>query len=185
MLEETLIGRRKVNPLAKTPAACAGHRLAFSALGFPPFEPSFASVEPIPRDSPPAVCHGVLWRLTNEDWLRVCATEGVPLAYVPLRVRVNPYVPGGFEDDQLRNSVLGTVTEAAALAGTENESQRPGYTVSAVTLRAVQASRALFGLPLLELPPSRRYMGLLRAGAKEAGLSSSWQAKLAELPSVW
>ena len=63
---------------------CFGHRLAFTALGLPPFEPSFASLEP--SRSGEDRCHGVLYTLSTLDWLRVCASEGVPLGFVQLEV---------------------------------------------------------------------------------------------------
>ena len=76
-------GVRAIAPVSAQPAALRDHRLAFNLLGGAA-EPSFAGLEPARG----AVCHGVLYELTAADFARVCATEGVPLAYAPLRVTV-------------------------------------------------------------------------------------------------
>ena len=146
--------------MSKTPAVAYGKRLAFTALGLPPLEPSFASVE---SSTPSDECHGVLYEISELDWLKVCATEGVPFGYMEEHLMVTPY--------------------AAHLNESEPwESQSEPSEVSARTLRWRQPQTFL-GLPPVEpFPPSLRYMGLLRAGAAEAGLAMSWRTVLAELP---
>ena len=155
-------GRRGVRPIKAAPAVCYGYRLAFTAIGLPPLEPSFASLEPsFSSDS----CHGVLYTVTWLDWLRICASEGVPIGYQTLTVSVVPYKP---------NAPLAPLPTATH-----------GQT-NALTLRYRQPQSVLLNLPPLEvLPPSRRYMGLLREGAREAGLVGDWQRRLADRPSLF
>lgn len=162
MNSEVLEGRRGVRPLRQEPAVCFGHRLAFTALGLPPFEPSFASLEP--SRSGEDRCHGVLYTLSTLDWLRVCASEGVPLGYGVVEVDVLPYAPHALHEP------LPTMTHGRT---------------AALTLRYRQPQSLLLSLPQLELPPSRRYMDLLRSGAKEGGLAEPWRRKLAELPNAF
>jgi hypothetical protein len=156
MNSSVMKGRRALDPISQTPAFCAGHRLAFSALGFPPLEPSFASIEPSTIKN---LCHGVLYDLNQLDWLKLCASEGVPFAYQIIAVEVRPYAPN---EDTWSSSTVPTV--------------------KAFTLRARQPQTILFGVKPIELVPSRRYMGLLRQGAKEAGLATSWKDYLNSLP---
>ena len=166
MAAEVLEGRRGIRPIKAQPAVCYNHRLAFSALGFPPFEPAFASLEPAEGDA----CHGVLYTVTQSEWQRICLTEGVlpigpPLGYQTTRVLCAPYE--------------GTATfSATPLKFVE------GGDISALTLRFRQP-QSFLGLPPVELPPSRRYLNLLRAGATEKALAVQWQAHLAALPSVF
>ena len=51
-------------------------------------EPAFASLEPAGLDSE---CHGVVTTLTPFDWLRLCASEGVPAAYKVVSIDVERY----------------------------------------------------------------------------------------------
>lgn len=98
------------------------YALAFSLPGFA-LEPAFASCDP----SAGSVCHGVLYTLEFVQWLRLCASEGVPSAYRIQEVSVECY-DGSRED---------------------------AYSL-----------RATFPLPF-SLPPSRRYLDLLKDGARE------------------
>jgi hypothetical protein len=81
---ERRIGSR---PLAAEPAVAHGYRLAFTALGFGP-EPAFASIEPAPARGE---CHGVLYTLDLPQMARLCASEGVPFAYLVSNVRCTTY----------------------------------------------------------------------------------------------
>ena len=157
MAKEVVEGRRGVRPMREEPAVCFGHRLAFTALGLPPFEPSFASLEP--SEHPGDRCHGVLYTISSLDWLRICASEGVPVGYQVTTVNVTPYAPHALHEP------LPTVTAQ----------------VPALTLRYVQPQSLLLNLPQLELPPSKRYLNLLRTGAKEKGIAEPWRRKLAEI----
>ena len=55
---------------------CFGHRLAFTALGLPPFEPSFASLEPSEHLATAATASFTI----SADWLRICGARVYPWA---------------------------------------------------------------------------------------------------------
>lgn len=131
-------GRRGLSPLSSEPGFVRGERLAFNVPGMGPAEPAFASIQK--SDQPDEECHGGCFELTVADWLKVCATEGVPFAYRVRSVNVNLY---------------------------------NGQTVPAFTLDGN-------GLPF-QMPPSARYLALIREGARELQLSRAWQDKLAEI----
>ena len=84
-----LRGMRRVDPLEENPGFVKGYRLAFNMMGTPGIEPSFASAE-ISAD-PNDELHGVLYNLTWSDWARVAATEGVPIGYSAVTVKVILY----------------------------------------------------------------------------------------------
>lgn len=150
MDSKVLTGRRRIKPLTRTPAFCRGNRLAFTALGIPPFEPCFASLDPGSIDDE---CHGVLYEIASSDWNRLCASEGVPFAYQVREVKVQPYRNGP-------------------------EGRKETATTIALTLQAVQL-QVSFGLPRIDfMRPSRRYLDIIRNGARENGLDETWIAKL-------
>ena len=80
-------GRRQLTPLSSAAGFVRDERLAFNVPGFSPAEPSFASIQPQKGEE----CHGGVFELTVGDWLRVCATEGVPFAYKVREVQVELY----------------------------------------------------------------------------------------------
>ena len=63
-----------------------------------------------------------------------------------------------------------------------------GYQVREVTVqlysggsvKALTLGSGLLASPV-ELPPSKRYLGLIRTGARELGLTSAWQRRLADI----
>ena len=176
-------GRRGIRPTFKIPAVALDTRLCFSAIGIPPFEPSFASVEP----SKGVQCHGVLYEISYWDWLKVCASEGVPLGYQIVSLRTQPYFAG---TDVNITDAMSPDTVASSSNFSSNFSDLNCPEVEALTLRFVQPQQALFKGPLIEPPgsllaPSKRYMTLLREGAAEAGLAKEWRDKLDALPSGW
>ena len=161
MAATVLEGRRGVRPLSKQPAVVHGRRLAFSAIGLPPWEPAFASLDP--SADPADCCHGVLYTLSLTDWARLCLSEGLPLGgYRVVTVTAVAYPPGGAAPASRRGGAGG---------------------LEALSLAFEQPQTAL-GLPRRELTPSCRYMALLRQGAAQAGLEEAWQRKLAALPCV-
>jgi hypothetical protein len=131
-------GRRQLSPVSAAPGLVRDHRLAFNVPGFSPMEPAFASIARAPGDE----CHGGVYELSVSDWLRLCASEGVPFGYRVCGVDVELY---------------------------------DGSTVPAWTLEA--------GLPSAfgDLPPSERYLQLIRDGAQELGLTRTWQQRLAQV----
>ena len=84
--------------------------------------------------------------------------EGVPVGYQVTTVYVTPYAPHALHEPRAPR-------------------------VLALTLRYVQPQSLLLNLPQLELPPSRRYLNLLRTGAKEKGIAEPWRRKLANMRS--
>lgn len=128
-------GRRQLRPLSTACGFVKDSRLAFNMPGFGPAEPSFASL----RTSPGQECHGGIFELTLSDWLKLCASEGVPFGYAVREVQVELYAGGS---------------------------------VSAFTL--------VGGLPF-DLPPSERYLSLIREGARELGLTAAYQERLSRV----
>ena len=82
------------------------------------------------------------YELEVGDWVKLCASEGVPFGYTVRQVDVELY--GG--------------------------SKVPAYT--------------LVGGAPFDLPPSERYLGLIREGAEELGLTRAWQDRLAKIPTA-
>lgn len=78
--------RRGLSPLAARPGIARNQRLAFNQLGFGR-EPAFASLDP----SAGGECHGCVFELSAADWLRICATEGVPFSYRVVEVPIETY----------------------------------------------------------------------------------------------
>ncbi len=147
MASSTMINLRNINPIASTAAILRDHRLAFNVPGTPFVEPSAASVE-MEKGS---IVHGVLFKLTVDDFAKVCQTEGVPLAYRLHRCEVLPYVGDG------KNA-----GEDAASNGIQS--------VPAFTLRAgLKAWRESS-----DIPPSQSYLNVLIRGAKEYRLDESY-----------
>ena len=115
MASSTMINLRNIQPLASSAAVLPGHVLRFNIPGIPGVEPSSASVEPVAKKSGSIltndddddddamllldaieneehVVHGVLYKLSEDDFATICRTEGVPFAYSLHRCRVIPYV---------------------------------------------------------------------------------------------
>ena len=63
------------------------HALTFNVVGIPFLEPSFASVE----ESRSHSVHGVVISLDYISYLRLCATEAVPVYYIPKEVEIEMY----------------------------------------------------------------------------------------------
>jgi hypothetical protein len=80
-------GRRRLVPLSTAPGFVRDERLAFNVPGFGPAEPAFASIQRAKGEE----IHGGCFELSVDDWLRVCATEGVPIGYRVRAVDVQLY----------------------------------------------------------------------------------------------
>lgn len=168
-----MINLRNLSPLASTAAVLPAHTLRFNIPGLALVEPSSASVEPIDGTDEimnvgkiiekGQLVHGVLYKLTEEDFASVCSTEGVPLAYSLHRCRPIPYSGDG------------------KLAGEEslrklNDLNIPSkeWGVAAFTLRAARTSWRQGN----DIPPSQSYLNVLIRGAKEFALDESYLEKL-------
>ncbi|KAL7525608.1 hypothetical protein ACHAXR_003587 [Thalassiosira sp. AJA248-18] len=191
MASSTMINLRNITPLASTAAILPGHALRFNIPGMPGVEPSSAAVEPTTStttmDNDTSVVHGVLYKLTEEDFGTICQTEGVPLAYALHRCRVIPYVGDGKSagDDALCRVIARDQkidTEAGSIpdgnnnkASNEQSPKKDGWGVSAFTLRAARREWRQEGK---DIPPSRSYLNVLIRGAKEFALDASYVGKL-------
>ncbi len=172
MASSTMTALRNVSPVASTAAVVPNHRLAFNVPGTPLIEPSWASIEPSDND----VCHGVLYKLTEEDFRIVCETEGVPFGYTLHRCRVIPYRGNG--EDAGYKALDKVLTSNANQEedhdqGTANVRNRQG-TVAAFTLRA---SRKEWRKGK-DIPPSRAYLNVLIRGAEEFQIDGEYVDKL-------
>lgn len=142
-----LTGRRGVTPLLQRPAAAEGWRLGFSLRGGGG-EPSFASAEPDARKT----LYGSLVDLAPGDWAKVCATEGVPLAYLALPCRCRPLDAAGNPDPNAEAVWAYTLTTAPGPLRVSKEADEP--------------------------LPSERYLSYLRSGARLSGLPAPYRAYL-------
>jgi len=149
MASSTMVNLRNLKPIASTAAVLYDHRLAFNVPGTPFVEPSWASVEVETGSS----VHGVLYKLSEEDFTRVCQTEGVPFAYRLHRCDVVPYIGNG---------------EDAGMQADETK------TIKAFTLRAGRKSWR----ESKDIAPSQSYVNVLLRGAKEFQLDQDYVKQL-------
>lgn len=174
MAISTMMNLRNLSPLASTAAILPAHTLRFNIPGVPLVEPSSASVEPI-IDMDKAVdvdtmiergqlVHGVLYKLTEEDFASVCSTEGVPFAYSLHRCRVIPYSGDG---KRAGEACLRKLDDDLNQASNE-------WGVAAFTLRAAREKWRKGN----DIPPSQSYLNVLIRGAKEFALDESYLEKL-------
>lgn len=161
MALSTMTNLRKLHPLASTAAVLPHHRLRFDIPGIPLVEPSFASVQPAERigKNDIDVVHGVLYKLTEEDFVKVCQTEGVPFSYRLHRCRPIPY------------SGDGKIAGCTALEAHRDSNEKPS--ISALTLTAAPSAASA-----KDIAPSQAYLNVLLRGAKEFSLDSSYVKKL-------
>ena len=163
MASATMTALRQLDPVASSAAVLPGHRLAFNVPGTPLIEPSWASVEPVKSqgDVPSEVVHGVLYKLTQDDFESVCRTEGVPFGYRLHRCKVIPY--NGNND----------------CAGQEALASTSSKLVPAFTLRA---GRKMWRQSTVDIPPSKAYMNVLLRGAEEYRIDREYVNYLRNIP---
>ena len=145
---DVIQGRRGIRSTNHRAAILKDHELRFSLLGFNPFEPSFASIEPCKGKE----VHGVLMDMPIDDFFKLCASEGVPLAYHIYPISVQPY---------------STKQSTAA--------HKDQLQTAALSFKAVIASP-------LQVPPSKRYMRLLQQGAMQHNLDDAYVRQYLSLP---
>jgi len=155
---------RNVNPIISTAAILPKHRLTFNVPGTPLLEPSWAAVEPTSEQE---FVHGVLYKLSEEDFSTICNTEGVPIAYRLHRCRVLPY--RGNDDN----------AGHLALQNTLKNKTMNTMGVAAFTLRA---GREEWRSNSSIIKPSRSYLNVLIRGAKEFKLDQDYVTMLESLP---
>jgi hypothetical protein len=179
MAISTMINLRDLSPLASTAAILPAHTLRFNIPGVPLVEPSSASVEPIigmdkAMDADTIIergqlVHGVLYKLTQEDFASVCSTEGVPFAYSLHRCRVIPYSGDG---KRAGEDCLRKLDDDDDLNMASND-----WGVPAFTLRAAREKWRKGN----DIPPSQSYLNVLIRGAKEFALDGSYLEKLQQI----
>ena len=186
MCSSTMTALRSLNPVAASAAILPNHSLRFNVPGTALIEPSWASVEPVgaggvvPQTSistvnsndQPSHVHGVLYKLTEEDFLRVCNTEGIPFAYTLHRCRVVPY---NGDDEKAGYDAL--LDQSVTPATTSDPSNGRGAGEMALT-------KSLFAYTLRasrkewrqgnDIPPSRAYLNVLIRGAHEFQLDDEY-----------
>ena len=201
MASSTMINLRGITPLASTAAALPGHELRFNIPGMPGVEPSSAAVEPVSTsnnvrlrtglapDVPGAgssgirndrIVHGVLYKLTEEDFAAICSTEGVPFAYGLHRCRVVPYVGDGKSagEGALQRALMESnddrTSRSSSSYSNAQSTSKDNWGVSAFTLRAARTEWRRGN----DIPPSQSYLNVLVRSAKEFALDESYLRKL-------
>ena len=176
MYTSTMINLRGIQPISSTAAVLPKHKLRFNIPGFPLIEPSSASVEPTNNDE--EVVHGVLYKLSEEDFGTICKTEGVPFAYSLHRCRVITYLGDGERAGQTAmQKVLDTDSDTNNIpnSNSEQSTDMSNYEVSAFTLRA---ARKEWRQKRKDIPPSKAYLNVLLRGAREFSLDEDYVQKL-------
>lgn len=87
MNPRVLSERRRIDPLESVAGVLEDFRLVFNTRGIPWIEPAFANVEPVKGER----VHGVLHRLTPEQFTRLDLFEGRGLAYRHMELDVKAY----------------------------------------------------------------------------------------------
>jgi len=150
---------RHIHPLEITPVRVPSLTLTFTLAGLPYLEPCFANVRPRRLPSPPPLAQqekelvGVIYKLTEEDYSRLFASEGAGSGYQEFTVTCYPLTPAAATDS---NEIIATTLLC-----------REGTSAGAMTRTSCQ--------------PSHRYLQLLREGARERGLPASYVQHLDEL----
>ena len=185
MASSTMINLRELSPLASSAAVLPAHVLRFNIPGVPLVEPSSASVEPVDnimekkgKDDVETIIksgrlvHGVLYKLTEDDFARVCSTEGVPFAYSLHRCRCIPYAGDGKRagEDCLRQ----VMRESDEFNNMKSNNE---WGVSAFTLRAAREKWRRDD----DIAPSQSYLNVLIQGAKEFRLDETYLQKLQQI----
>mmetsp|Transcript_9903 Transcript_9903/g.19527 ORF Transcript_9903/g.19527 Transcript_9903/m.19527 type:complete len:267 (+) Transcript_9903:291-1091(+) len=187
MASSTMINLRNLSPIASTAAVLPGHRLAFNIPGVPGVEPSSAAVEPLldsneynPQLLQHDAVHGVLYKLSEEDFVTICRTEGVPFAYVLHRCRVIPYVGDkkSAGDERLQSTFLNHSSSIENSTSNGNNIKRTEWGIPAFTLRAARKEWRKSE----DIPPSQSYLNVLIRGAEEFSLDEEYVAKLKSMP---
>ncbi|KAL7465615.1 hypothetical protein ACHAXS_005926 [Conticribra weissflogii] len=187
MASSTMINLRNISPIASTAAVLPGHRLAFNIPGVPGVEPSSAAVEPILKsyENNPTLLqqdaiHGVLYKLSEEDFVTICRTEGVPFAYVLHRCRVIPYVGDGKSagEERFQSTLLNHLHATEKSTLNDNSCKETEWGVPAFTLRAARREWRKSE----DIPPSQSYLNVLIRGAEEYSLDEKYVDKLKSTP---
>mmetsp|Transcript_12855 Transcript_12855/g.18770 ORF Transcript_12855/g.18770 Transcript_12855/m.18770 type:complete len:250 (+) Transcript_12855:83-832(+) len=178
----TMESLRNITPLASTAAVLPGHRLAFNVPGMPFIEPSWASIEPIDSEgisnsNKNHLVHGVLYKLTEKDFVTVCQSEGVPLSYTLHRCQPIPYI--GDNEKAGWDTYQKTLTESNNNNKQKDASKQNVLgSVPAYTLRAGRTEWRKGK----DIPPSSSYMRVLVRGAREFSIDDDYICMLEKIP---
>jgi hypothetical protein len=92
--------RRKINPLESYPCRVPGWSLDMNMIGFPFIEPAFASIHKTDVSKNERELHGVVYKITPEDFDQIRRTEGGGghdnMGYEVVEVDVNTYCGKSF-----------------------------------------------------------------------------------------
>jgi hypothetical protein len=142
----------KINIQKFEPGYVNNYRVAFNVPGFAPIEPAMAGIEPCEHSE----CHGALVTISANEYQKLWLSEGggrkLP-GYQEIIVHVHPYPH--------RNHSNGSNIR----------------TIPAISLRAADHIRLK-----RDRDPSSRYMSIIKKGAEELGLISSYQDMLGNTP---
>ena len=178
MVPSTMTSLRNVTPLAATAAILPNYELCFDIPGHPFIEPSAASVQRNPRTTTTTTTtttssrndmkcvHGVLYTLTEDDFVTVGRSEGVPLTYIWERCHPIPYIGNNANAGQ----------EALLLQQQQEEPHGPSATEEAFVLTANPLFRSKPSNSMI--PPSQSYLQILRDGSKYWNMDRSYQMYL-------
>ena len=144
-LSPAVLARRRLRPLGASPAVLHDHRLLFN------HRTGFANVEPAGGRS----AHGVLYELSDADWLRLQSCE---IGYRVRRVRVERYEYGA--------------ADAPSTSSGGGEAALTFVSEPDVTIISAHPET---------LVPVERYARTLREGAAYHGLDREWQSWLGGL----
>jgi len=175
MVPATMTSLRNIHPLAlPTAAILPDYELAFDIAGNPLIEPSAASVRrrtssDSTASSDLARVHGVLYELSETDFGRLGASEGVPFVYQWETCRVFPYV-GDSECAGMQKLQRVNEQEESDDAGVE------AYVLMASRFVAKNRRRTA------DIPPSQSYLQILQDGAAYWKMDRDYQEKLAAVP---
>lgn len=157
LTSRTLTGSRHIHPLEVTPVRVPSLTLTFTLAGLPYLEPCFANVRPRLQPPPhPAEQDkeliGVVYKLREEDYSRLFASEGAGTGYQEFTVTCYPLTP--------------TTTSTTTTDNTE--------IIATTLLCREDASAGTSNLTRPGCQPSNRYLQLLREGARERDLPTSY-----------
>ena len=174
-LENRSMCGKKIHILSMEPCVIPDHRLAFNMKAFPPLEPAMGGLEPLPKPSARSNGSGKgrAGKLKHAESrpLKTYEKEECHGALIKLSAedydRVNKSEGGGRDAMQGYEEIIVTCVPY-------DESHPP---VQAVAYRAREHVRLE-----VDTAPSKRYMHIIKSGARELGLKPCYQQWLEDHP---
>ena len=175
MVPTTMTSLRNLSPVSATAAILPNYELRFNIPGNPFIEPSAASAqkEGTTITSTDESCvHGVLYTLTEDDFVKLGRSEGVPFAYVWERCYPIPYIGNdenaGHEALLLHHQQQQQQQEEAILLD-------EAFVLTANTLFAPNNTNRN---NKNNIPPSQSYLQILQDGSKYWKMDMKYQLYL-------